>query len=87
MSSSFHHDQPHGFLLGEIAFDVNYSCGEKPSFPEQGSVCADIDVQGTVGGQAMQKPEVPVVYWIGRWQESRVQWRLFLQLEGGHRLG
>ena len=51
------HDESHGFLLRELAFNVHDAGGEEAGFGSQGAVGAFVDVEGAVGGEAVEEPE------------------------------
>lgn len=70
---SFHHDEPDGLLLREVALDVDDAGGEEAGFGGEGAVGALVDVEGAVGGEAVQEPEGAVADRQGVWEEAGVE--------------
>jgi hypothetical protein len=62
--------------LSEVTFDVDYANWEEPAFINKGSLRAAVDIDGAVGSEAVEEPEVAIAdRWVGG-DESRMQGRL-----------
>ena len=75
-------DDADGFLLGEVAFYVDDADGEEAGFIRERFPRAVVDVDGSVGGEAVEDPEVAVADGVGDWEEAGVEGDL-----GGVELG
>ena len=62
-----------GFLLGEVAVDVNDADGEKAGLVREGFACAGVDVYGSVGSEAVQDPKVAVADGVRDGEEACVE--------------
>lgn len=84
---SVHNDQPHGFLLCELSLDIHNTGRKETGFGGEGAVGALVDVEGAVGGQAVEKPEGSVADGEGVGKEAGVErWgQKNVDVERGHR--
>lgn len=60
-------------MLREVALDVDDAGGEEAGFGGEGAVSALIDVEGAVGGEAVQEPEGAVADRQGVWEEAGME--------------
>lgn len=60
-------------MLAEISFHVDDADGEEVGFVAEGGVGAGVDVDCSVGGEAVEEPEVAVADWIGGGEEACVE--------------
>lgn len=63
-------DQAHGFVLGEVALDVDDAHGEETGFAGEGAVGAFVYEEGAVGREAVEEPEGMVPDWVGVREEA-----------------
>jgi hypothetical protein len=61
-----------GFLLGEVPVYVNYANWEKAGFIVECVPGALVDVNRSMGREAVQDPEVAVADGMGYWEEACV---------------
>ena len=55
-----------------MAFDVDDTDWEEAGFVGEGAVGAFVDVDGAVGGEAVEKPEGAVADWVWVWEKPGV---------------
>lgn len=49
-----------GIMVGKVAFHVDNTDGEKARFVSEGTMCALVHEDGTMGVDGMEEPEVAV---------------------------
>ena len=73
MRDSVHHNETHGFLLGEGAFHIHNPDWEEASFVLEGAVRACVNIDCAVGSETMEKPEIPVPDWLCQGNEAGME--------------
>lgn len=58
-------DKSDDFLLGKVAFDIDYTNRQQTGLGEKSLVGTFVNVQRAVGIRSVEEPEVAVPNWIG----------------------
>lgn len=66
-------DQSHSFVLRECPGDIDDADGEEAGFLGEGEMCTGIDVDGPVGCETVEEPEIAVSDGVGGGDEAGVE--------------